>query len=342
MNGAFEMLKSTRPLLRYLLPALLWLGACSLPQTQAPNRSGASLDQVVLPGQATAPRPATDSEPLTGQQYVRNQLVWQVTPAEQSQPVSYLVGTIHAELAADYRWPAAFVKQIEGVAQFWMESDLEQIDDVVLQTLEQALNPSQNLPETLGAADWQALLQRLKPLGLPEQILPFLRPWYLNLMISAPPQRPEPEAIMDMRLRRQAETAQIAVRYLESPSELLEQLQTLPEAEHLALLKASLARSDSERQAELETLFATYNRRDLERLAQQEAQARAESALYHQFMVQARNQKWLEKLLPVLARQPIMVAVGALHMVGPDGLVLHLRQQGFSVTEVTYAATSEK
>lgn len=48
-----------------------------------------------------------------------------------------------------------------------------------------------------------------------------------------------------------------------------------------------------------------------------------------------RNRDWIGQLLPAIEqhRRP-MVAVGAAHLVGPDGLVTMLRQRGYTVTRI--------
>lgn len=48
-----------------------------------------------------------------------------------------------------------------------------------------------------------------------------------------------------------------------------------------------------------------------------------------------RNNDWMEQLQPVLGKEPKpLVAVGAAHLVGPDGLVSMLRNEGYTVTRL--------
>jgi uncharacterized protein YbaP (TraB family) len=49
-----------------------------------------------------------------------------------------------------------------------------------------------------------------------------------------------------------------------------------------------------------------------------------------------RNKDWMKQLTPMLNEEPKpLVAVGAAHLVGPDGLVIMLEDAGFTVTRVT-------
>jgi len=48
-----------------------------------------------------------------------------------------------------------------------------------------------------------------------------------------------------------------------------------------------------------------------------------------------RNTRWMEQLLPILQNQPRpLIAVGAAHLVGPDGLVTMLEEAGYSVNRL--------
>lgn len=47
-----------------------------------------------------------------------------------------------------------------------------------------------------------------------------------------------------------------------------------------------------------------------------------------------RNDKWLEKLPNIFSQKPTLVAVGALHLAGEDGLLFKLSQMGYEVKAV--------
>jgi hypothetical protein len=52
-------------------------------------------------------------------------------------------------------------------------------------------------------------------------------------------------------------------------------------------------------------------------------------------MVAARNRAWLERIEALLAGdRDALVVVGALHLVGPEGLVALLRGRGYTVTQL--------
>ncbi|UOO81568.1 TraB/GumN family protein [Uruburuella testudinis] len=67
-------------------------------------------------------------------------------------------------------------------------------------------------------------------------------------------------------------------------------------------------------------------------------QPKQDHAYWHDFMYQKllieRNQQWLPRLIEILPQKPTLVAVGAAHLFGEQGLILRLRQVGYQVTPV--------
>ena len=47
-----------------------------------------------------------------------------------------------------------------------------------------------------------------------------------------------------------------------------------------------------------------------------------------------RNEKWLERLLPMINRESSLIAVGAMHLIGNDGLIAKLRKLGYIVEPI--------
>lgn len=64
------------------------------------------------------------------------------------------------------------------------------------------------------------------------------------------------------------------------------------------------------------------------------AQDEAGYAAFEQAMVVERNKTMLKNSKPILAEGNAFIAVGALHLPGPEGLVEQLRQNGYTVTPV--------
>ena len=49
------------------------------------------------------------------------------------------------------------------------------------------------------------------------------------------------------------------------------------------------------------------------------------------YLVSKRNNEWMKQLPALISKQSNFIAVGALHLAGPDGLVEQLRKAGYTV-----------
>jgi uncharacterized protein YbaP (TraB family) len=108
----------------------------------------------------------------------------------------------------------------------------------------------------------------------------------------------------------------------------------LPEPEQRDLLSA-VVRSAPTAQTEGRTLQQAWLRGDVAALTALDHQGLLADLELREALLVKRNRAWLAQLVPMLARgERPLVAVGALHLVGTDGLVAGLEARGFRVTRL--------
>ncbi len=112
---------------------------------------------------------------------------------------------------------------------------------------------------------------------------------------------------------------------------------TSSDANQVSALKVFL-RNKEMAQLEGNKLLAAWFKQDLEGLYEIIERSRALYGMgdtdYYYLMNDARNIKWMKKLPGLLAQQSQFVAVGAMHLMGPNGLVEQLRKLGYTVTPI--------
>jgi uncharacterized protein len=124
------------------------------------------------------------------------------------------------------------------------------------------------------------------------------------------------------------------VREFEGAKGQLSIFDSLPEREQADLL-ALVVRSSTENLEESRRLQAAWRKGDLAALSVLDSQGLLADPELRAALLVGRNEAWLEQLVPILRRgQKPLVAVGTLHLVGPDGLPARLQAQGFRVTRV--------
>ncbi|MFM8604303.1 MAG: TraB/GumN family protein [Cyanobium sp.] len=239
------------------------------------------------------------------------------------------------------------VEGLETVAfQLALFDGLSEADQ--LQMLDLSLADFDVLPAQLQAIEhaWrqgdpkalEALVDRLEALAVVER----LRPWAVALLLSSAGLArggASPASGVENQLLRQALAERKPVEGLETLAFQLALFDGLSEADQLQMLDRSLADFDA-LPAQLQAIEHAWRQGDpkaLEAVLQRLAPER--SQVLQQRFVTRRNAAWLPRILELLRRRDdTLVVVGALHLIGEQGLVALLRRRGLQVEPLRPAA----
>jgi hypothetical protein len=122
---------------------------------------------------------------------------------------------------------------------------------------------------------------------------------------------------------------------LETAAEQLSVFQDMPEALQIEMLD-EMVKNAAELPKQLEALTQAFLSGELAQLDQVARGQYADMApeMVHWFdeiLLNRRNLRMLERMQVRLEREPMLIAVGSLHLGGEQGLVAGLRQRGFDV-----------
>ncbi|HHH49219.1 MAG TPA: TraB/GumN family protein [Gammaproteobacteria bacterium] len=262
--------------------------------------------------------------------------LWQVRDGDR---VMYLGGTVHVLAAADYPLPEAFDRAYEQADRLVFETDMQAINSPAFQLqMMQRLtyNDGRSLKDELGARAYGALQAYSHKRGLPMAMLEQFRPAMVSLVIVMT----ELERLgingtgVDEHFYRRARNDGKAVGQLETPQAQLAFIAGMGRGQEDALILNSLR--DAEQVAEMMAgMKAAWRSGDLAQLAKLglEPMRRDYPGLYKELLVK-RNQAWLGKLERMLKNPDTeLVLVGAMHLVGREGLLEQLRARGYKITQ---------
>lgn len=180
--------------------------------------------------------------------------------------------------------------------------------------------------------------------GFPEVVHERLRPWFVTLMLAMSDcERARAQAgrlALDLQIAAKAAERGVPVLGLETLDDQLGVMAGVPEADQLTVLKATL--KSHARTADLvETMLQRYLARDMARMLPLQAEMMRAAGIdpagfksFQHALLTIRNPRMRDAALPMLAEGGAFIAVGALHLIGDDGLVALLRKSGYEVTPV--------
>lgn len=254
-------------------------------------------------------------------------------PASGDAP-SWLFGTIHSDDPRVTQLPAAVLDAFDSAAEVVLEvvPDAEMLEASRAAML---LGPDERLHEKLPPVLYQDVLAALAERGMPPTAIERLEPWAVLLVLSMPPASSEP--VLDLVLYQRAVEAGKPVQGLETVAEQLAVFQTLSIEDQVALLAATLREREQMPQV-FAALLSAYQARDLKGLMKLGQTLAASNpgleARLHRALITNRNQRMFDRLIPILERGERFVAVGALHLPGPAGLLQRLRAAGVEVVRI--------
>jgi len=261
--------------------------------------------------------------------------MWRVSDADSQ---VYLFGALHA-LKPDARWRTPLYDRVLAEAgTVWFEADLQSGDPDTLRLLIQRYgsDPDTPLSHKLPAGDLDALAHQTDLARIEH-----LRPWAAALMLSMQPalaRGATTEKGVDLTITRAARSDAKQVRAFETLEDQARMFAGLPQPSEVRYLTTVIhERSRGPRlrlpfqPASLEAAWQAG------RLGAGEIAAmKAENAALYDAFLKRRNLAWAEALGAEMADTSgvELVNVGALHLLGEDGLPALLKGRGFKVERV--------
>lgn len=257
---------------------------------------------------APAPREAAVVE--------RPLLLWEL---ERDGARAHLLGTCHFGVPLEEALPEPHLERLSASRILLVEMDLELDLSGALHALWNPDGP--DLRERLGEEAWRGLAYRVRDL-MPASALNWLRPWGgYSLQLAAQWGASVPS--LDRAVAEHAQAHGVGLGYLETMEEQVAVLSSLDD-DFVEGLQASP--DDVTQRAWLEAVLELCREGRVEPVEALLADPTADL----EPMLSARNHAWMPRLQEELAQGDAFVAVGAAHLLGPDGLLTLLGAQGWT------------
>lgn len=275
-----------------------------------------------------------------------NAMLWRVTRAG-TQP-SYLFGTIHLSDDRVLNLSPTVREAIAGSRVVALE-----IADVSAEAVGATLaklrprlvfEDGRKLTDMLAPDEVEVARNGLARSGFPAETFAHLRPWFVATMLSMTDcerRRIEAGRIhLDAHVGNLGNAAGARLESLETLESQFLAMASISEPDQLTMLRSTI-KSIEHTQNFFETILRRYLDREVSKVLpfQQELVRRAgidpkAFDSFYKAMLTVRNPRMRDAALPLLKEGRAFIAVGALHLVGDDGLVELFRAAGYDVTPV--------
>ncbi|WP_316015201.1 TraB/GumN family protein [Roseobacter sp. HKCCA0434] len=270
--------------------------------------------------------------------------------AERGEEEIFLFGTFHSEVEGGI--PAPVEAALDGAETLLVE--ITAGDQAALEAQMQSdpglfmAQPGNSVRKGLSGEEWAQIEGHMTQVGMPVQAVEMMQPWFVTLMMSFP--------VCEIRAQAQGATAidsvidaraagmGVTVEGLETPMEALSALSDMSRDEQMDILRLTLGMND-DAEAMFTTMMDLYEEGRIAEILslsmivserEQVAEVDIDMAeeIYLDRLLTDRNAAWMPAILDAAARGPAVVAVGALHLGGEDGLLTLLEGEGFAIERV--------
>ncbi len=263
-------------------------------------------------------------------------------------PVSYLFGTMHlsdprvATLSPAVKDAIAHSKsvalEVANLSDKAVAAAMSKTAALIVYT------NGESLKTALSAEEYKDVQQTVAKAGMPGELAASMKPWLVSMLLATSEcERKQVAAgrtVLDLQVAAEAQKHGIAIKGLETIEDQLSALAAVPDDQQIAMLKVGLKFKDRADDM-TETLVQMYVKRHLGAAMPFQLALAAETGTspsvfdgFKKMLLIDRNAKMRNAALSLLEAGNAFIAVGALHLPGPAGLVALLRQSGYAVTPV--------
>ncbi|HEV7271150.1 TraB/GumN family protein [Pseudoxanthomonas sp.] len=270
-------------------------------------------------------------------------LLWKVSDKDNA---VYLLGSFHLLRPTDYPLSADVDAAFADAERLMFELSPEEMQSLAVpQLMMQAAvrTDGKTLQQDLDADTWARLEAWAARSGLPLASYARFEPWFVGLTISIMEmtgQGLDPKLGLDTYFMDKARTSGKPTAGLERVQDQIGVLDGMDAAEQRQLIAEALEQAEKGAQ-ETQRLHDAWRRGDVDALWNgMAADMRDQYPRLYQRINVDRNDAWVPKIRQILDQpgdDDALVVVGALHLLGEDGVVEKLRARGYTVERVCSA-----
>ena len=263
-------------------------------------------------------------------------------------PTSYLFGTMHlsdprvATLSPAVKDAIAHSKsvtlEVADLSDKAVAAAMTKVASLIVYT------DGSSLQKSLSEAEFKDVQATVTKAGMPGELAAAMKPWLVSMLLATSDcerkQLAAGKTVLDLQVAGEAQKHGITITGLETIEDQLGALASVPDDQQIAMLKVGLKFIDRADDM-TETMVQMYVKRQLGAAMPFQLTLAAQTGMspsifdgFKKSLLIDRNARMRNAALPILEKGDAFIAVGALHLSGPTGLVALLRESGYTVTPI--------
>ncbi|HVU57548.1 MAG TPA: TraB/GumN family protein [Puia sp.] len=248
---------------------------------------------------------------------------------------SYLFGTMHILCADDAHLSDSLRAAISRVDEVYFEIDISDMMGMLGSMKYMRMNDSKTLSDLLSPAEYGRVKAyfnehaAMLPFGMLERFKPML----ISSLIETAGLDCQTTDGMEMMIMKEVRTDKKPVNGLETVEFQAGLFDSIP-YEQQAKELVNYVDSSEEYKKMTRQLAEVYKEQDLDKIDSLTRQGDPSMNSHMDILLYDRNRKWAKILSGLLPQKSLLIAVGAAHLPGENGVIDLLRKQGFVLTPV--------
>lgn len=263
-----------------------------------------------------------------------NTLLWRISGKNLPRS-SYLFGTMHVLCAQDAHLSDSMKSIISRCDEIIFEINLDDIMGMVQSLKYMRMIDNRKLSDLLDSGDYHKVRNYFERQGsiLPFSMLERFKPLLISSLIEEDGLDCKVTNGMELVIQKEAHQHSKKIRGLETAEFQASLFDSIPYDQQAKDLVNYIDSMDYYKKSTLQ-LVEVYRNQDLNKIDSLTRQGEAGMSNYIDLLLYGRNRKWVDSLQSVLPSRSLLIAVGAGHLPGDQGLISLLRKRGYDVNPV--------
>ena len=265
-----------------------------------------------------------------------NTLLWRISGNGLANP-SYLFGTIHLICADDIQLSDSLRSAIRRSDKVFLELDMDNLFEMMSVISKMKMNGDTTLADLLTAEEYQKVKTffNTHKSPLPFSMLETYKPMLAASTLMQSGMDCDNAQAMEQLVMKEAKYHGKGVKGLETMAFQMSIFDSIPyKVQAKQLLDYVVQYGNKEDSSELAQMMNAYRNQELDKLETMTKKEDAGMERFTEILLYNRNRTWVNKLEGMMPTESLVIAVGAGHLPGDQGVINLLRKKGYKVEPV--------